>query len=64
MKRQPDVKEVIPLEDIYMFSPVPFLERVIFFPDIVGVGLFIQTLVIFSKFGVLAGPKRKMESCV
>ncbi|RZC40944.1 hypothetical protein BDFB_008181, partial [Asbolus verrucosus] len=29
--RQPDVKEVIPLEDIYMFVPVPFLQGC-FFP--------------------------------
>ncbi|KAJ3666389.1 hypothetical protein Zmor_001832 [Zophobas morio] len=31
--RQPDVKEVIPLEDIYMFAPVPDRRRVLFSQD-------------------------------
>lgn len=44
MKRQPDVKEVIPLEDIYMFSPVPALEKGDFFSDRTSGGvLFIHT---------------------
>lgn len=59
MKRQPDVKEVIPLEDIYMFSSVPAQEKGDFFLD--RVPFIYSYALIFSKFDVITGPERNDE---
>lgn len=60
MKRQPDVKKVIPLEDIYMFSSVPAQEKGDFFSD--RVPFSYSYAAIFSKFDVITGLERNDES--